>query len=649
MNNQFPILGFEETFQQALRWTKHHSEHIFHGKHNIYCSRSKLSHYAIATGAAFPTALCEAAAAIENIIRAGIIAGLIVTVKLPLTIAGYTFRVIRLGKWGNGLIELQRDVPGVSDLAFSVYKVFGLAAGTLFTLTIGLFVSTRANYWFHNTFKLIDAKALDKFWSHLSEFEKNSPPAELDQDELTRLKEELKQKRAALKELQQKATDFERQSKNNNEDLLRNKDDYVKVQKEKNELYAQLESVSQERKGLQVRLVADITNLAEEHKQELDLSKKLKEQHAQVVEKVKNLVGKIKEAFIKTTPKKSIEHELNQDDNSTEKNVIEQVDQTTAWVESINAALDPITKYIEKIHQIEVEKTVLENRIRELEDTIKKKGLDHDLEKQILEEASKKEKNGIEATAQQANKALEVLEKDNNVLAQNTRDIAEISADLKKQNIQHQKQINDVVVTINNKNNEIKTLKRTNKKLIRAIERLKKGISGLQQKKKEVEDSVLEQKSLSKRIEELNKENKILRQSKLEESESKASYVKENMVWQQNYEEKCTEFTNEQIRRGRIEDENIQLKKEQANRNNLNTTDDSLKEENKTLKEEGSRKSARVIELIGILRELCNSNEDIKESLQQIISSKVDSNNNSSLSQFISQFDASQNEEEITG
>lgn len=153
-------LGFEPTFNNIMQYAKDNSD-VYWDRRSKYPKSQAFTATIGATVAAVPI---ELLAALENLIKLPFIAASALIIEIPLVIAGYTIKVLSCGYYGQRLINLQKNVPGVIDFIYTAYKVVGLVAGTLCTATLGLFVSTQLNYKIHQALSLLDIRQLNPLY-----------------------------------------------------------------------------------------------------------------------------------------------------------------------------------------------------------------------------------------------------------------------------------------------------------------------------------------------------------------------------------------------------------------------------------------------------------------------------------------------------
>lgn len=80
--------------------------------------------------------------------------------KLTLYTTSFTCRVLFMNGLSNALLRKADQLPGLSSVLFTAYKVVAFVLGAACTATIGLFISTRVNFYIHDNLYLLDP-ALD--------------------------------------------------------------------------------------------------------------------------------------------------------------------------------------------------------------------------------------------------------------------------------------------------------------------------------------------------------------------------------------------------------------------------------------------------------------------------------------------------------
>ena len=148
-------LGFEPAFNRLMSDTNEFSEQMW-DKNNKSTGMHSFTATLGSTLLIVPIALFSAA---ENVLKLPLVAFSTIVFELPLATVGYTVRLLSSGKFGQTLIDMQKEMPGLLDLIYTTYKIVGFVFAAAATLTLGM-LSTYLNYRLHRFLGLVNPALL---------------------------------------------------------------------------------------------------------------------------------------------------------------------------------------------------------------------------------------------------------------------------------------------------------------------------------------------------------------------------------------------------------------------------------------------------------------------------------------------------------
>lgn len=178
-------LGFETLFNHLIAYSTSYSSSGEKRESLKDCTHN----FSACIGGTIVTVPVELLTAAENLLLKLPVNIASTAVKISLYTLSFTARVICLSHLSRNISSVAEKMPGVQAVILTAFKVVGFTLGAFFTASIGLFISSRANYYLHDRLGLLDQNLLHPV---LKENDNPTPQIEILKERIEKMDEVFK-------------------------------------------------------------------------------------------------------------------------------------------------------------------------------------------------------------------------------------------------------------------------------------------------------------------------------------------------------------------------------------------------------------------------------------------------------------------------